>query len=59
MLLGGDYRQRGLRWGALGLASLIAATAATGAADARADASAAPGDDRDLVLQPHDGLHSM
>jgi D-alanyl-D-alanine carboxypeptidase len=36
MLLGGDHRQRGLRWGALGLASLIAATAATGAADARA-----------------------
>jgi D-alanyl-D-alanine carboxypeptidase len=35
MLLGGGFCQRNLRWGALGLATLIAATAVTSAADAR------------------------
>jgi D-alanyl-D-alanine carboxypeptidase len=35
MLLGGAFCQRSLRWGALGLATLIVATAVTSAADAR------------------------
>jgi D-alanyl-D-alanine carboxypeptidase len=36
MLRGGAYYQRGLRWGALSLATLIVATAATSEANARA-----------------------
>jgi D-alanyl-D-alanine carboxypeptidase len=36
MLLGGAFRQRGLRWGALGLVTLVVASAVANEADARA-----------------------